>query len=38
MERYMNKEIEKGFQEIEPDVNSTEVSSLQSKHLKTVVK
>ena len=39
MERYMNQEIEKGFQEIEESyLNSTEVASLQIKRLKTIVK
>ena len=39
MERYMNKEIEKGSQEIEEtDVNSTVVAPLQIKRSKTIVK
>ena len=34
----MNKEIEQGFQEMgKPDLNSTEVSSLQIKRLRTIV-
>ena len=39
MERYMHKEIEKGFQEVdESNLISTEIATLHIKHLKTIVK
>ena len=39
MERYMHKETEKGFQEVdEPNLIRTEVATLQIKRLKTTVK
>ena len=39
MERYMHKEIEKGFQEVdESNLLSTEIATLQIKRLKTIVK
>ena len=39
MERYMHKEIEKGFQEVdESNLISTEVATLQTKRLQTIAK
>ena len=39
MERYMPKEIEKGFQEVDgSNLISTEVATLQIKRLKTIAK
>ena len=39
MERYMHKEIEKGFQEVdESNLISTEVATMQFKRLKTIAK
>ena len=39
MERYMHKEIEKGFQEVgEPNLINTEVATLQIKRLRTIAK